>query len=142
MGEWVYHMPKFNPQGPEGTIWFGGAPDHVEVCLRICGDDLEPDTVSLTLGCQPSRSQRQGQPVLSSDGQVKRIARTGSWILDHPVDEETTINEAIRSFLLKLPDDQSLWTTLASQFTVDLICDLTVRSINRGFELTPDLWHL
>lgn len=135
-------MSKEFPQGPEGTAWFGGAPDEVRLCLRVCGDDLDPDAVSRALGCQPSRSQRKGDPVLTSTGEVKRTSRTGSWLLVLPVDAEATVGEAIHALLASLPDDQSLWAMLASRFAVDLICDLTVRCINRGFELPPEVLAL
>lgn len=131
-------MPKVIPQGLEGTIWFGGEPDKARLCLRVCGDDLDPDAVSRALGCPPSRSQRKGEPVLSSVGEVKRIARTGSWLLDHTVSNEATVGEAIHALLLSLPDDRSAWASLTSQFAVDLICDLTVRCVNRGFKLPPE----
>jgi len=131
-------MPKVIPQGPEGTIWYGGEPDGARLCLRVCGDDLDPDVVSQALGCQPSRSQRKGQPILSSAGEINRIARTGSWLLDHTVSAEATVGEAIHALILGLPDDRSVWASLTSRFTVDLICDLTVRCVNRGFELPPE----
>jgi hypothetical protein len=135
-------MPKVIPQGPEGTIWFGGEPDEARLCLSVCGDDLDPDAVSRALGCQPSRSQRKGEPVLSSAGAVKRIARTGSWLLDHPISQEATVGEAIHTLLLGLTDDRSVWASLTSRFAVDLICDLTVRCVNRGFELPPEVLAL
>src|SRR5439155_16974812 len=132
---WWSRMPKVIPQGPEGTIWFGGEPDEAHLCLRVCGDDLEPDAVSRALGCQPSRSQRKGESVLSAAGEFKRIARTGSWLLDRPVGAEATVGEAIHSLLMSLPDDQSIWASLTSRFAVDLICDLTVNCVNLGLAL-------
>jgi hypothetical protein len=39
---------------------------------------------------------------------------------------------------LSLPDDRSVWASLTSRFAVDLICDLMVRCVNRGFELPPE----
>jgi hypothetical protein len=135
-------MPKVIPQGPEGTIWFGGPPDEAELCLRVCGEALDPDAVSRVLGREPSRRQRKGQPVLSPTGEVKRIARTGSWLLDYPVGADATVGEAIHALLGSLPADQLVWASLTSRFAVDLICDLTVRCINRGFELSPELLGL
>jgi hypothetical protein len=135
-------MPRVIPQGPEGTIWFAGEPDEARLCLRVCGDDLDPDAVSQLLGRQPSRCQRRGEPVRSPAGEVKRIARTGSWLLDHPVGAEATVGEAIRALLTSLPDDRSVWASLTSRFAVDLICDLTVRCVNRGFELPPEVLAL
>ena len=135
-------MPKVNPRGPEGTIWFGGEPDEARLCLRVCGDDLDPDAVSRALSRQPSRSQRKGEPVLPPVGGVKRTARTGSWLLYHPVGAEGTVGEAIHALLASLPDDRSIWSSLTSRFAVDLICDLTLRCVNRGFELPPEVLTL
>ena len=98
--------------------------------------------MSRTLGCEPSRHQRKGEPVLSANGEPKRIARTGSWLLDYPVAEDVTIGEAIALLLRTLPDDESVWTSLTSRFTVDLICDVSVQCVNRGFDLPPDLLAL
>jgi hypothetical protein len=135
-------MPRIIPQGPDGTIWFGGDPDEVHLCLRVCGDALDPDAVSRTLGCQPSRHQRRGEPVLSPNGEVKRVARTGSWLLDYPAGANATVGEAIHALLGSLPADLSVWASLAARFTVDLICDVTVRCLNRGFELPPEVLGL
>jgi hypothetical protein len=110
--------------------------------LRVCGDSLDPAYVSRTLGCEPSRRQRKGEPVLSANGELKRIARTGSWLLDFPVPGDVAIGEAIALLLRTLPDDESVWTSLTSRFTVDLICDVTVRCVNRGFELPPEVLAL
>ncbi len=135
-------MPKVIPQGPEGTIWFGGHPDEVRLYLRVCGDTLDPEAVSRALGCQPSRALRKGEPVLSSNGEVKRIARTGSWLLDYPVGASATISEAIEAVIGSLRSDKAVWASLTSRFIVDLICDVTVRCVNRGFELPPKVLGL
>jgi hypothetical protein len=135
-------MPKVTPHGPEGTIWFGGGPDEVCLCLRVCGDALDPDTVTRTLGRSPTRSQRKGEPVLSATGELKRIARTGSWLLDCPAAGRATIGETIEQLLRTLPTDESVWASLTSRFAVDLICDATIRCVNRGFELGPELLGL
>ncbi len=132
-------MPNVIPQGQKGTIWFGGNPDESHLCLRVCGDALDPNAVSRALGCEPSRSRRKGEPVLSPTGQARRIARTGSWLLDYPVGADNTISDAIKALLGNLPTDESVWASLASQFAVDLICDVTVRCVNRGFELAPEV---
>lgn len=132
-------MAKVIPQGPEGTIWFGGDPDEARLCLRVCGHTVDPDAVSRALGCQPSRRQRKGEPVLSSTGAVKRIARTGSWLLDYSVGANATIGEGIKDLLRSLPADRSVWASLTSAFAVDLICDVTVRCVNRGFQLSPEV---
>jgi hypothetical protein len=73
---------------------------------------------------------------------VKRIARTGSWLLDYPVSANATVGEAIEALLTGLPADPSVWAALTARFTVDLICDVSVNCVNRGFELPPELLGL
>jgi hypothetical protein len=76
--------------------------------LRVWGDTLDPNFVTRTLGCEPSRSQRKGAPVLSATGEPRRIARTGSWLLDYPVAGDATIGEAIELLLRTLPTEESV----------------------------------
>jgi hypothetical protein len=131
-------MPRIPPPTtPEGTVWFGGHPDRAALCFRVCGDDLDPDEITRLMGRAPSRAQRKGQSVLDSTGQVKRIARTGSWLLDNPLDAEATIEEGIESLLGGLPGDDRTWVALGQRFQVDLLCDVFVRGVNRGFGLSP-----
>ncbi len=130
-------MPRGSPpNAPEGTVLFGGQPYGAELCLRVCGENLDPDEITRLLGCSPSRSQRKEQAVLDSSGQVKRVARIGSWLLDHYLDAEATIEEGIEQMLLALPDDDLIWTELGQRFRVDLTCDVFVRGVNQGFVLS------
>jgi hypothetical protein len=135
-------MAKVIPQGLDGTMWFGGSPDEACLCLRVCGDELDPDEVSQLLGCRPSRQQRKGEPVRPLAGEVKRTARTGSWLLVCPVAAGMPVADAIRALLGRLPADRAIWASLTARFAVDLICDLTVRCVNRGLELPPEVLGL
>jgi hypothetical protein len=110
--------------------------------LRVCGDDLDPDVVTRLLGHAPTRSQRKGQPVLSSAGDTKRIARTGSWLLDRPVRHDRSLDDEIGSLLDGLPQDAQVWAALSERYRVDLICDVFVRGVNQGFELSPRVLEL
>jgi Domain of unknown function (DUF4279) len=131
-------MPRVpRPTLPKDTAWFGGHPDRAKLCLRVCGDGLDPDEVTRLLGRAPTRSRRKGQPVLTDTGEVKRIARTGSWLLDQPVGGDVTIDEAIESLLGSLPEDEQVWATLMRPYRIDLLCDVFVKGVNQGFELSP-----
>src|SRR5262245_34921572 len=131
-------MPRVPPPTlPKDTVWFGGHPDRATLCLRVCGDGLDPEEVTRLLGRAPTRSQRKGQPVLSASGETKRIARTGSWLLDHPVRGEVTIEEEIESLLDSLPPEGQAWAAIGERYRVDLLCDVFVRGLNQGFELSP-----
>src|SRR5205085_517353 len=112
------------------------------LCLRVCGDSLDPEEVTRMLGRAPTRSQRKGQPVLSESGEVKRIARTGSWLLDQPVGCDVTLEEEIESLLGSLPQDEQAWAVLRERYRVDLLCDVFVRGVNQGIELSPRVLEL
>ena len=136
-------MPQ-NPQPilPTDAVWFGGHPDRATLCLRVCGDDLDPDVVTRLLGHAPTRLQRKGQQVLSSAGDTKRIARTGSWLLVRPVSHDRTLDDEIGSLLDSLPQESQVWSALSERYRVDLICDVFVRGVNRGFELSSRVLEL
>ena len=97
---------------------------------------MDPEEVTRLLGRAPTRSQRKGT-VLSKSGETKRIARTGSWLLDQPVRGDVTIEEEIESFLGSLPPEGQAWAAIGERYRVDLLCDVFVRGVNQGFELSP-----
>jgi Domain of unknown function (DUF4279) len=130
------------PSTPGDSTWFGGHPYNATLCLRVCGDDLDPEEITRLMGRAPSRSQYKGQSVLDSTGQVKRVARTGSWFLDQPLGAEATIEEGIESLLVGLPDDNRMWAGLGQRFQLDLLCDVFVLGVNQGFVLSPSVLGL
>ena len=136
-------MPRLPPPTlPKDTVWFGGHPDRATLCLRVCGDSLDPEEVTRLLGRAPTRSQCQGQPVLSESSETKRVARTGSWLLDHAISGDATIEEAVESFLGSLSQEQQAWAALGERYRVDLLCDVFVKGVNQGFELSPRVLEL
>jgi hypothetical protein len=80
--------------------------------------------------------------VLSESGQTRRIARTGSWLLDQPVPDDLTIEEEIESLLGSLPPEGTAWATLGERYRNDLLCDVFIRGVNQGFELAPRVLEL
>src|SRR5262249_45296786 len=89
-----------------------------------------------------TRSQRKGQPVLSESGETKRMARTGSWLLDQPLRSEVTIEEEIESLLSSLPPEGQAWAAIGERYRVDLLCDVFVRGLNQGFGLSPHVLEM
>ncbi len=50
---------------------------------------------------------------------------------------EESLDEAIARLLEVLPEEESIWNSLNRRFKLDLICDVTVRGANQGFEIPP-----
>ena len=130
-------MPKIIPQGPEGTIWFG-QPGRSSPLLARCG------RLSTRLACpEPWAASPRGASERARLSSLRLVSRSG---LPAPGRGSLIIRwlgmsqSARQSLLLRtLPTDQSVWTSLTSRFTVDLICAVTVRCVNRGFELPPEV---
>jgi len=136
-------MPKVPPpEKPDGTVWFGGEPERAKLCLRVCGDELDPEEITQLIGRAPSRSQRKGQPALDGSGQVRRLARTGSWLLDFPLSSGTTIAEGIEALVAGLLSDREVWATIAQRFRLELLCDVFVRGVNQGFTLPAQVLEM
>jgi hypothetical protein len=52
---------------------------------------------------------------------------------------DATLSEAVEALLRELPQDADLWQSLGQQFKADLLCHVTVRGVNQGFVLTPEV---
>ena len=124
---------------PEGTVWFGGEVERVDLCLRVLGDDLNPEEITNLLGRQPTRAGRKGESILRPTGEVMRQRRVGAWILKETPDPDATVNEAILGLLATLPHVPAIWKSLTTRFKVDLLCHITVVGVNQGFELPPNV---
>jgi len=128
-------MPRNPPptDAPKGTVWIGGDVECLEVCLRVLGDELDPQEITAILGLEPTRGGRKGEPIVRPNGEISRHRRIGAWLLDlHPT-TETTVDEALTALIGQLPPDPEVWQSLAQRFEIDLICDIKVRGVNQGF---------
>jgi Domain of unknown function (DUF4279) len=132
-------VSRLPPSGPPGTVWFGGHPDEARLRLWVQGDALDPDAVSQALGSGPTQSKRKGDAILTPAGAVRRIARTGSWLLSSQVAADATLTEAVGALFDGLTPDPTVWASLASRFRVELVCEVTLKCFNRGWEIPPEL---
>jgi hypothetical protein len=128
-------MPRPPSGAPEATVWFGGPVDRWKVALRIYGEELDPDRISILLGCAPSSQARKGNP----------FPRKGRWILEivsDACDEDEDLDGGIKMLLAKLPSDTSVWLSLTSMYAVDVFCAVSLKSTNRGFAISAEVSRL
>ncbi|MEP7294456.1 MAG: DUF4279 domain-containing protein [Chloroflexota bacterium] len=114
-------------------IKIGGPSSRVSVGLRIFGDDLQPDEISLLLGCPPTKAYRKGDMQWRS----QIIANTGKWLLD--VENADKLEPVVWTLLEKLTPDPAVWSDLGSRYSVDLFCGVFFDDFNGGFGLSPKL---
>lgn len=61
------------------------------VCLRIFGDDLLPDEITLALRCAPTIAQRTGGSIRYQSGR-ERVVQCGNWRLEAGTAEPEDVN--------------------------------------------------
>lgn len=106
--------------------------------LRIVGPDLDPDRITALLGGSPSRTERQGQQLASSEGMPPRIARVGQWRIDAPPTEPGNFDLQVRQILAGLSQDLEVWRSLAKQYKVDVFCGWFMKESNEGEDIKPE----
>lgn len=111
-------------------------------CLRVTGDDLDPDEITHKLGKEPTGAERKGDIIRGKKTGRERVARSGGWRLVASDREPGDLDGQIREILGALTDDVSVWNQLASRFKIDLFCGLFMESGNEGESLSPESLRL
>lgn len=116
---------------------FGGHIDSAKVCLRLFGDDLIPNSISEILGAKPDIACLKGETRITQSGTV--VEKTGKWILNGSLPENTPLERQIQSLLHKVTDDLDAWHELARRYRVEIFCGVFLEAFNRGFVLSTQL---
>jgi hypothetical protein len=96
-------------------------------------DDLDPDEVTIVLGCEPTSSHRKGDKMKRGNN----VWRRGPWLVSKV---GTAAPEQLTSKLLdRLPKDEHTWEWLAKNHDVQLRFGLFLERWNRGLEFTTQL---
>jgi Domain of unknown function (DUF4279) len=108
--------------------------------LRIVGDSLISDDVTLALGTAPSESQAKGQELRRKDGSI-RIAKFGMWRLHASETAPADLDAQVREILATLTSDLSIWSALSAKFDIDLFCGWFMEQGNEGLSILPETLH-
>lgn len=107
------------------------------VCLRVYGDNLDPEVITKSLGCEPSFFQLKGQELLGPQPGRKHTAHTGMWRLEAKAQNPENINAQIEEILNQLAPDLKTWEVLNKQYQIDLFCGLFMDQHIEGIEMSP-----
>jgi hypothetical protein len=110
-------------------------------CLRLFGDDLEPDEITHILRCAPTAAHRTGEVIRYKSGR-ERVVKCGNWQLNANKAEPEDINRQVRWLLSQVEPDPDAWKRLTQRFEVDIYCGLFMKRSNEGFSLAPDVMAL
>jgi hypothetical protein len=96
---------------------------YMKIILGIVGDRLDPALVSMTLGGQPRKSGRKGDPIQATDHArhpISRPAIAGYWQRGVSLPPSTTADSAIRDLFAGLKEDAGTWQKLGLQFRTEI----------------------
>lgn len=118
------------------TDTIGAEIREVKACLRVFGPELDPDHVSATLRCEPTRSWRRGEPHPRLKGHTSKM---GMWQIDSGLEMGRPLVEHLRAILTATTDDLTAWKQLSSKFECDVFVGGTVADLNTWIVLPPDV---
>lgn len=105
-------------------------------CLRLMGDDLDPDDLTRRLGAEPTGSARKGGLVSRPNGTVV-VAPRGWWYFKVEYRSPGDLDGQIAEILERLTDDLSIWQDLSGRFRAEIFCGLFLHETNEGLALAP-----
>lgn len=118
------------------TEGIGAEIGEVKASLRVFGPELDPERVSATLRCEPTRSWRRGDPHPKVKG---RTSEMGMWQVDSGLGRDRPLVEHLRAILAATTEDLAAWKQLSSEFECDLFLGGTVADLNSWIVLPHDV---
>jgi hypothetical protein len=112
--------------------------DESRACLRLFGDDLDPDEISAILGSAPTKSERKGDVIRNQTTGQSRTVKSGGWRLEAPDARPEDIDGQVERILSRLTSDLEKWRALTLKYQADIFCGLFMREENEGIELSPE----
>ena len=106
------------------------------VTLRFRGDKLQPEELSLLLGCLPDASAPAGGSSPAPDG-AERIATTGMWHKTVARRSPGDLDGQVAELLALVTADLVVWRGLTMKFRADVFCGLFLDEHNQGLTLSP-----
>jgi Domain of unknown function (DUF4279) len=128
---------RLSPTEPVGElIWVaGGSVDECSVSLRFFGDDLDPDSITKSLGIRPTTSYRKGDVFRGKADD--RIHNTGSWRYGIQRRADIDLEELINKLFNRITPNLEIWHNLTTKFQSDLFCGLWLKRANGATDLSP-----
>ena len=103
-------------------------------CLRLSGDDLDPDEITALLGAAPSLARRRGDP---RGGRRGGTSPCGQWHLEAEATEPEDLPAQVAGLLASLTPELATWQALSARYRIDLFCGWFMQDSNEGSDLPP-----
>ena len=118
--------------GPHIIAEVGGLVDETHVMLGIYGHDLQPEEISIVLGCSATSGHRRGDTRGSGPPFTQ-----GAWILKVEGKAPVEPDKLVQGLLSRVLIEPITWEQLVAKYRIRLSFTLFVGAWTRGFELSP-----
>lgn len=105
------------------------------VALRVFGDSLIPEAVTIRIGAKPTAAHCKGDVERTRDARVL-VRKTGMWLLEAAPREPADLNAQIAEILSRLTQDIAVWSALSQEFEIDICCGLFMVNTNEGLSVS------
>lgn len=107
------------------------------VTLRIYGDDLVPQDITMMLGVSPTHAETKGQEIVGRKTGHVRIAKSGMWRICASDRKPEDIDGQIREIFSRMTAEVAVWQSITEQYRVNLFCGLFMSERNDGLSISP-----
>jgi Domain of unknown function (DUF4279) len=104
--------------------------------LRIAGDTLRPDKITVALGIEPTRSGLKGERVSSRN---EALRRTSFWLKTSPLPDERPLQEHLEWVLNLFEPKHQVLSLISKEHSCDLFCGFSSENGQGGACLGTDL---
>lgn len=106
--------------------------------LRISGDALDPNEITVQIGSRPTTSYRKGDVRKTPRG-GEIVRRFGMWLLEAEERKPGDVNAQIQEILSRVTPDLAVWKALSQKWDIDIFFGLFMNESNEGFPLSPSV---
>jgi hypothetical protein len=104
--------------------------------LRICGDGLDLDEISRTLGLAPTHQHRKGEQVNPRGSDASHVWPHDMWSYKVPIDSERPLEEHIMALWNGIRPHIPYLQDLQRNFELDVFCGYRSNSATAGFQVS------
>jgi ribosomal protein L19 len=104
--------------------------------LRIQGNPLDPDEITLLLGGSPTLARKKDDRFISKSGR-ERVAKTGQWHITANCRIPGDLDAQVEEILGGLSQDLEIWAGLAKTYRMDLFCGFFMKESGEGIVVSP-----
>lgn len=105
--------------------------------LRLIGDKLQPQEISVLLGCEGTTMYSKGDLKVVKRSGREYVCKSGHWSLAAKECKPEDLDGQVKEILDRLTDNIAIWEDLSQKYSIDLFCGIFMDKGNEGMNVSP-----